>query len=365
MKFLPQADDTLRLDLNVVELAFRFLPHPDPRLSPARVPHSMSGEKSNIWRIQENVPGGGEYALKVMNTKYRDPTLPDICNYLYTLRSTDGLGCCDRICLTREKCRTVETYPDLEFSVLMPWVKGTSWFDAHQNHNSTRKLSKWETLQLGRRLAEVLAGMEKKSLAHCSLSPENLIVHTGTGNFSVQLVGLENLYSPELPDRGEHGTAVGGYQHPSHLDPGRSSAADRFPGGLLIAEILGWHEARVQEGLYSVECYFAPEELQTPNSERYRLLESAVSEHHKDLAVLLRRVWESRTESDCPPLSEWAEKLQRIARTKIAYAWLAEREYGVVESGKQRCWERHNLPRWLDLQSSGDAPVSGTQRSAS
>jgi serine/threonine protein kinase len=359
-RFSPKANDTLRLELDVGDLTFRFVPHPDPRLLTARVPHSMSGEKSNIWRLEDLSPGGGEYALKVMTHKHRLPCLPIVCNYLHGLRSVVGLQCCDRICLTRENCLTLETYPELEFSILMPWMKGPSWFDAHQDHGSTRTISRWEALQLAQLLAEILTNLEVRNLAHCALSPYNLIVDAGSGHLHIELVGVEDLYSPDLPEDGRKRAGFLGYRHRSFADDSWSGTSDRFSGGLLIAEILGWHHPAVRGGLYSAEYYFDPEELQVHGSEQYRVLESAVGEHHRDLAALLRTVWESPTEKDCPPFRDWLSAIQMVAHTKIAYTWLVGNQRTLPSKDEPRCWDRPGSSAWNAGRMRGCEPPGAT-----
>ncbi len=338
MKFLPKADDILDLNLGSTRVPFIFRAHPDQLLRTARIPHSMSGEKSTVWRLGHSVPGGQEYALKIMNNTNRHPKLPHICDYLRGLRNLPGLECCDRICLTRENCGTIDFYSDLEFSVLMPWIKGTSWFDAHQDHSSTRSLSQWEAFQLARALTEVLRALETRLLIHGSLSPSNVLVSTIGGSVKVDLVGLEGLYGPELPSVVTARSGPFGYTHPSNMNKESWALSDRFSGGLLIAEMLGWWSSIVRQGLYSAECYFDPEELQLKESERFLVLHEAVSKQHRDLAALLKQVWISSADAASPSFEEWLAVLSKVEASKISYTWFTEERRLGQNIKPNRCW---------------------------
>jgi serine/threonine protein kinase len=338
MRFLPKAEDLLSLDLGGSQVPFRFKAHPHPGLAAAQVPHGMSGEKSSVWRLEHCIPGGDEYALKVMNHVYRDPQLPQICNYLSDLCNISGLECCDRVCLTKDNCRTIDTYAELEFAMLMPWVKGTSWFDAHQDHSSTNALSQWEAFRLARALAEVLAALESRNIVHCSLSPNNILVRSHQGDLHVELVGLEALRGANFSDGVKIRTSTFGYTHRSCTKGDSASPSSRFSGGLLIAEILGWWSQPVREDLYSAECYFEPDELQDHNSKRFRILLEGVLRQHRDLAALLDRVWHSPCETEGPSFAEWLAVIDRVAATKISYTWHFQEGSPKLDIHPRRCW---------------------------
>lgn len=95
--FEPAANEQFHIRIHSRERHFQALEHP-------RAPgfaHAMEGGKAFVYRIKELNPSGGEYALKVMKAKHRDPSLEEICNKLDGLKSAPGLGVCERSCLVR------------------------------------------------------------------------------------------------------------------------------------------------------------------------------------------------------------------------------------------------------------------------
>src|ERR1035438_4981546 len=290
MRFNPKANDTIGLYLNGREVTFAVAPHPDPSFRAARFPHAMSGERSTIWHIRD-LDDNQEYALEVPNSRYSDrPALEQVCVHLDNLKSIEGLESSARFCLTPELAApTIQQYPDLEYSMLMPWIKGTSWFDAHQDHERTRSLrtlTRWQCLQLAHQLACVLSELERRGDTHCALCPENLMVETAPGQMRVELLGLEDMISPGLPLDNRSRIKLPGYAHPAYSQAGVDAAYDRFPGALLLSEMLGWFDDNVHAQC-SAESYFDPDELQCDSSQKLQTLANALRQHHPDLATLL------------------------------------------------------------------------------
>jgi hypothetical protein len=335
MRFTPRANDEITIELEAIDLRFRFVPLPDPRFVSARVPHAMEGEHSTVWRVEHLQPGGAEYALKVTSPRYRQPELAAICQYVQRLKNIRGLDACDRLCLTRDNTpHTIAAFPDLEYAVLMPWIRGTSWFDAHQSHESTQSLTPWQSFRLAQAMAQVLVALESREIAHCSLSPYNMIVVPE--RLHVELVGVEGMLGPDFPNAVPHGT-LAGYRHPTGGD--RDRFFDRFPGALLLAEVLAWHDPAVAAGQHSAEYYFDPKELQCRDSRRYQVLEAAVARQHRELAALLRQAWRSDSSQECPSFAEWLERLNWVGTAKIAYTWIVGGRPEPRSEPTRRCWE--------------------------
>lgn len=321
MRFRPKAGDFFSLVVRGVEISFRVVPHPDPTFGKLRFPHAMEGERWTVWHLEASELNQ-EYALQVRNARYpRPPDLEQICAFLNTLKCIDGLASCERYCLAPETSGpNIQQYPELAYSILMPWIKGISWFDAHQDHETTRGLSRWQCLQLALRLASVLSDLERRGIAHCALSPYNLIIDLASGTPRVELVGEEDFFTPELPENGRPRNRLPEYRHPSETQ--WDAKSDRFPAAILLSEILGWYDDKVR-ALCDADSYFEAKELQDDDSQRLQLLAGALSAHHADLTFLLREAWKSRTPDECPTLNQWREALERVSLTKIEYTWLA------------------------------------------
>jgi hypothetical protein len=296
----------------------------------------MDGKQSTCYHLQDIGSLGAEYALKVMAPPYRRPLLAELCVLLNRLRNVIGLECCDRICLTRENAQdTLARYPEIEYAMLMPWIGGTTWSDAHAQHPRTNNLSRWQCLHLATRFAEVLATLEQQQVTHCSLSPEKVVVRCHPEALSVELLGMEAVSSPHLEVHSGDLDAMPEYQHPATGAPG--PASDRFPGALLIAEILTWHDADIKKLFTYSESLFTAAELQDLHNPKFRALCGAIERHHSDLADLMRQAWTSPHPEDAPTLKSWLDALDRVALTKIEYAWMRSPPAPPL-ARDTRCW---------------------------
>jgi hypothetical protein len=124
----------------------------------------------------------------------------------------------------------------------------------------------------------------------------------------VALVDLEDLYGPDLaqPDKLPGGSP--GYAHKTAPTGLWSADADRFAGAVLLAEMLGWCDARVCQAAFG-ETYFDPDEMQQ-ESERYLLLQKVIMEHWgTEIMNAFAQTWHSFTLNDCPPLMTWGNLL--------------------------------------------------------
>jgi hypothetical protein len=124
----------------------------------------------------------------------------------------------------------------------------------------------------------------------------------------VALVDLEDLYGPDLaqPDKLPGGSP--GYAHKTAPTGLWSADADRFAGAVLLAEMLGWCDARVCQATFG-ETYFDPDEMQQ-HTGRYSLLFGALRDQWGvATARMFAQAWYAETLEDCPRLGEWAATL--------------------------------------------------------
>jgi hypothetical protein len=318
----PKAGDPLNLRLADTHVLCKFVAHPDNEMANAKIAHAMTSDTSTVYHLVEAVPPGREFALKVMHRTYRQRSIAEVCSILRELRHIPGLSTCDRICVTPEiAADTLRRYPDLEYAVLMPWISGTSWFDAHMGHESTEALSPPQCALLAMLLARVVAALEQREIAHSALSPPNVIVAAARGGPQIELVGLEDIRMRSIARCERMQGAAAAYRHPASLPLDDQAGADRFGLAILVSEILTWHLPAIRAGRFSAESYFDPEELQLPDSQRYRGLLDAVRDSDRDLASLLARAWEAGSATQCPSAREWDEALERLSLTRIAYTW--------------------------------------------
>jgi cytoskeletal protein RodZ len=253
-------------------------------------------------------------ALKVFKPRYRLPALVSLAQKLQAFADLPGLRVCRRTVLTPQRhAALLRQYPDLTYAVLMPWIEGPTWMEVVlRTEQSPNGFSPERSLILARGLAEILAEMEQRGIAHCDLSGPNVLLpalvpgaegHTD-GRNSVALVDVEQLYGPGLERPAALPVGSPGYAHKNAPDGLWSREADRFAGALLLAEMLGWCDPRVPAAAWG-EHFFDPAELQT-ESDRYRVLVSVLRERWGDtIATLFERAWRSETLADCPTFGEW------------------------------------------------------------
>jgi hypothetical protein len=171
----------------------------------------------------------------------------------------------------------------------------------------TNLFSQGDCMRLGTNAAAVLSSLERNGLSHCDLSAGNLIVDPVS--LKVELVDVEELFGPMLPVPNQLPRGTAGYQHPNHdADRAWSEVADRFAGGILLCEILGWYDPAVRSSAFG-ESFFDPEEVQRP-TRRFELLFKALAVHDRGLERMLVTLWNAASLADCPSLQTWQRALE-------------------------------------------------------
>lgn len=291
----PQPGETISLDSKTYE----FLPHPVF----ADAAYGQEGRKGVVYQVQNN---GSLFALKSFKEAYRDQSLHGICRCLAQL-DLPGMEVCRRECLTSDwAAAALSQFPDFEYAVLMPWIEGSTWFELVSERTV---ISDDASLAIAQNTCRVLSKLEARGFAHCDVAGSNVIVDPRTG--AIHFIDVEDMYGPglQLADSFPQGTV--GYQHRSNLSAKRGQwcgEGDRFAGGVLLAEMLTWHDQEIRDRS-DREQYFAESELQEDN-ERYRLMLEKLSTISKGLVSCFQRLWESDSLADCPSLSEWEQLLQ-------------------------------------------------------
>jgi serine/threonine protein kinase len=291
---------------------YAFAPHP---VVPS-IPWGQEGRRAIVYRLlAQNGSGHRAYALKVFRQVFRHEGLLDAADALRDFAELPGMDVCDQVVLTpHTHPDVIDQYEDLNYAMMMPWIEGETWFD----HLNTREVI---TLDQSRAIAEsmawVLYALEYNHLAHCDLSSGNVIV--GTTGVDVQLIDVEDLYSPQLVPPPFVPLGTMGYQH--HAVPSASTGqwsprGDRFAGAVLIAEMLAWAHPDIREAAHG-ESYFAPEELHE-YTERYDLLVDVLTMFHPGFAEAFEQAWRSRSLEECPPIETWYQLFDILPRDPVA-----------------------------------------------
>ena len=273
-------------------------------------PWTLKGHASTLYRLH----GGGESAaLKVMAVGSGAPGVSTLMSQLDSWSDLSGLAVAQRSVLDPDRCEELLGFPaGGACAVFMPWVDGPSW--------ESVVLGRWEltpqqSVRLARGLAETLAALEARGLAHCQLSGHHLLLPLlaphREATHPVALVDLEGRWDPLADTVPSGGLQADGYTH--RAGPAWSPTADRFAGTVLMAEVLGWCDSVVREA-GSGGAYFAPSDV-GKDGQRYRLLVSRLRDRWgAEAATLLQDAWNSNDVSSCPPLSQWMRAVPDVYR---------------------------------------------------
>ena len=291
--------------LQLGDAAYAFLPHPVFPDDPEEV-SVVEGGEAFIYQVRE-VHSSRLYALKVSKPSCRGEQIAQAVAALAPYSHLPGLTLGNRLCLTRAQFpELIARYPDLELSVLMPWLDGTTWAGFMADRLASANYAPSQARGLATLTAQVLWNLEAYHLAHTDVAGGNLILSPDLAR--VELLDLDNLYLPQapVPHYMSHGTP--GYQHP-HLGPHGQWCAegDRFAGAILLVEMLAWADplvrAQTPEGADSL---FQPHELQATDSPRWEAVRDALWEICPPALDLFDEAWASADLSECPELGSWA-----------------------------------------------------------
>lgn len=286
MLFRPSINSKISIDGK----EYFFTEHPAAK----GMPYGQTGRRATVYQVRN---GNEFHALKVFTKAFRTEQTEVSARRIQAYANLPGLQVCSRVVITRQNNGTaVGQYPDLEYAVLMTWVKGQTWQEILLAH---QPLTRTQSLEIAHNFAQILAAMEERQIAHCDLSGPNILLDDTT----VNLVDVEDLYAPTLekPEKLPGGST--GYGHKTSVQGLWNADADRFAGAILLAEMLGWHDERARRVAVG-EQYFDASELQSP-CDRYQILLSALKAHHGAFADLFAQAWFSKSLNDCPRLADW------------------------------------------------------------
>ena len=303
--FRPHA----RMVLCIGPECYRFMPDPQLRTEPDDI-FMLEGSEAFIYQLQE-LGTGRCMALKVAKALTRGKHIERSVVALAQGSEERGLLLArQRICLTKATHpRLVATFPELEYAVLMPWVRGRSWAGYLLDPRASGSYTAHQALHLARLTALALRSLEARGLAHTDVAGSNLLVLPGLQG--IELLDMENLHllgpPPPQPSYGSPG-----YQHRRLGTQGQWCAeGDRFAGAILLAEMLVWWEPEVRMLTPpGADSLFRPEELQDGETPLLPVVRAALQQIWPTALELFEQAWTSADLSDCPPLERWAACLQ-------------------------------------------------------
>ncbi|AWB44415.1 hypothetical protein DCC85_09365 [Paenibacillus sp. CAA11] len=275
--------------------------------------YAQVGRQGAVYQL---VPKSGDLssamALKIFLPKFRIPSLVHQSEMMERYASVPGLRVCKREVLTPERnAELIAQYPDLLYAVVMPWIHGYTWMDVI---TTQQELKAEESLKLATALAGVGSAMEQRGAAHTDLSAPNIIFN-GAESLVLELVDVEQLYSPRLdpPEFSLSGSpGYASYEHLRSAGNAWNPYADRFAGAVILAEMLCWCDREIREAAWG-ESYFDSNELQEQGSRYKLMLEKLEKLWGAQVAELFRRAWNSLDARNCPTFGEWLVVLKGLS----------------------------------------------------
>jgi hypothetical protein len=307
MAFRPAVEQEILID----DVVYRFVEHP----AAPGMPYGQEGRAATVYKLLAD--SAYTRALKVFKPSYRSPVLAEHAEKVAPLATLPGLQVCRRTVMTPSRhIELLQTYPDLQYAVLMPWIEAPTWFDVIYER---RSLSPEQSLNLADALLQTLVTMEHNGLAHCDLSGPNVLLPTLFADrtasseetvSNIELVDIEDLYGPGLtrPEKLLGGSP--GYASATASSASWSAEADRFTGAVLLVEMLGWCDEHIRQIAHG-EQYFDPAEMQR-DTERVKLLLQVLREcWNQAIAELFTELWFAKSNlTDCPSFRAWQEVLR-------------------------------------------------------
>lgn len=340
MAFHPNPGD--RLHINTT--AYIIGKHPAaPGLA-----YAQAGRQGVVYQL---LPEDGDLsraaALKVFLPKYRIPSYVHLAQMMAGFSDINGLRVCQREVLTPERNGAlIAKHPDLLYAVIMPWIEGNTWLDVLAGGED---FSRRDSLAAAKALSSAGSAMEQRGIAHSDLSAPNVMFVKESGYSQIELVDVEQMYSPRLDPPDFHFSGSPGYASyyagTEDSQPAWNAFADRLPGSVMIAEMLGWSDEEVRKAAWG-ESYFDPAEIQSEGP-RFELLRQSLERNFgKGPAELLLRAWNSRDPRSCPSFGEWVVALSEIqadlqaenglqTAQEEAEAGMAAEEKPMVLSGRE------------------------------
>lgn len=291
MTFEPTPNTTLKLGNELV----RFT-----SINGSNFVYAEDGKEGSVYKVLVN---GKEYALKVFFHQYRNDRLVQSTQKLSELKDTLGLKASYRRVLTKENNpQLIKSIPELEYSLIMPWVIGDIW--GNQIADGKNAFTQQEYYKVARSFCEVVNGMEAKGIAHCDLSNNNFLFDRYTKQ--VELIDLETIYMAGM-ERPKPDISFGtsGYRTNYIAQDGIwGPNADRFASAIILSEILTWADPEIRNNKYGDSSFFSENDIGT-DSVRGKIMTQKLEAIDPRFAKLFRKAWFSNSLDECPKLSDW------------------------------------------------------------
>jgi len=300
-RFKPLPNETLVLKSRT----YTIRPHP---MAP-NMPFAAEGRRAVVFNLQDGA--GAKWALKVFKSKYRVSSLVDSAALVGNYQHLAGMIAARRTVIAPGDEAAVEC-PDLAYSTLMPWIEGNTWYDLLLNPAKFRsQYDHGASLRICGTFLKVMEGLEHAGITHTDIAPGNVMLNLTTIN--VQLVGLEHIYVPGIPEPEIKNMGSSGYQHPK-AEAGKGNwcaDGDRYATAVMAAEMLLFANPDT-ESFSSDSGLFGGDRNTSTGTQRFNATFPYLQSVAPHFAELFRTAWMSETLDACPLASELSLAIAKV-----------------------------------------------------
>ena len=305
MPFRPSVGDEFQIN----NINYAVASHPQSPM----YPYAQEGGRATVYRIDSRY---GARALKVFKAAYRSQQVALASRNLERFSTLAGMGVCRReVLVPNDQGEYPLGEPDLAWSVVMPWIEGSTWYDIITEPDPQKRQIDIVVMRMVvEQFLNILIQLELNGVTHCDLSPGNLLIRLKPPE--IDLIDVEEICANgmNIPENIPRGTP--GYMHKSAGYGMWHPYADRFAGAILLCEMVCWSSSEFQAAING-DSYFAPNEMQEP-CERYHLMrQTLINFGGLELAEMFDRCWFSPDLASAPAFWEWARALKEYLRKVI------------------------------------------------
>jgi hypothetical protein len=297
--FDPQVDD----EIQISKKHYKFLIHPNAKNSVL----SSEGRRATVYKLlclEDNL----FFALKVFKQAYRNDELHSKEATFQSYSGLKGIKVSSYECITKgNNPELLNSYYELEFAVLMPWINGDTWFEIITN--KTKAINYQGSISLSLLLLNILCEFELKRMSHGDISSSNIVIQfSDSGNpVGIELIDIDDFFMSDITRPTIISKGTDGYGHESIRKNGNwDELGDRFSGAILLIEMLCSHHLSFQENING-ESFFNQSELQQVDSKRYEIIKKLLGNMDEKLQNLFEKAWFSKELSECPAFLDWRE----------------------------------------------------------
>ncbi|NJL27064.1 MAG: serine/threonine protein kinase [Thermoanaerobaculia bacterium] len=296
-------------EIKLLQEEYLVEPHPKSKW----MPYSAEAGRAVVYKLK-SIRSGVFYALKVFKNRFRDSEVVGGAERLIKFSSIPGMKAAERRVVLPDE-PLARQFADLQFAVIMPWIEGRTWFDILESTKTGHKFSRDGAAHLCERFLGTVRQLESRRLAHTDLSPGNIMFDLA--RFSVELLDLEDMYSPDFPAP-RHIESVRGSKGYRNVDAINNHhlwrpEADRFSAAIISAEILMMTESHLVMEMTG-DGFFSETENRLRLSDRFESAKTLLDDFSPSFSAAFQQAWFAQSLEACPTVDTLYGCIADIAR---------------------------------------------------